>query len=297
MENSFCGKDCNDCLDKEDVGCPGCKAGPGKTGGSLCEIANCCREQYKENCAGCGMNASCEVLAGRNGMFQKWHETRMNEVERSNTVTGSRVRDGHDAAFMYKTLMTIFFLFVASAAGNVISNVVGNMTGVAIIGSLIGVGAGIAQAVLMIRLGEEERAYKVAGICSLVGIGLSLVGAFLTGVFAVMVQYSGMVGVSGLVFGIVLLVASVVLSVISSYKFMVANGRVVEYRDTALSERWFLMSKLLFAVMGGLVIVPVLIFVLPIVGIIVAIPYVIGVLAFGLCQYAFIYQTAEAFRE
>ena len=81
-------------------------------------------------------------------------------------------------------------------------------------------GANLAQAILMIRLGEEERAYKVAGICILVATGLAFVGGGIVGVAGVAVKYSGtVVGIIGLIFGLVLVLAAVVLEIIGAYQF------------------------------------------------------------------------------
>ena len=67
--------------------------------------------------------------------------------------------------------------------------------------------------------------------------------------------------------------------------------------DGALSDRWIVMSKLLFAVLGGIIVVPILFFVLRMIGVIIGLLYILGVLAFGVCEYVFLYQTANRFRE
>ncbi len=38
MGSSYCGKKCDDCLDKAEVGCPGCKSGPGKASGAYVKL-------------------------------------------------------------------------------------------------------------------------------------------------------------------------------------------------------------------------------------------------------------------
>ena len=314
MGNSYCGKNCDDCLDKAEVGCPGCKSGPGKESGALCEIANCCNGRLSTGCATCTSNASCGLFAERETMVQKWNGNRDSAAART-VISGStmeiagdsygeqrtgRSRDRHNAPLLRTSLLAIFWLFLLGGTGNVLSNenLFGSIPAIIVIGSLLNLGASIAQAVLMIRLGQEEDAYKIAGICMMVATGLAFVGGGITGYFGVVMKFSGLKsGGIGLVFGILLVLAAVVLEVIGGYQFLVANARVVERRDAALSERWYVMSKLFFVVLGGIIVVPILMFLLKLFGIILLFLYIVGVLAFGVCEYVFLYQTANRFRE
>ncbi|MBQ8846708.1 MAG: DUF3795 domain-containing protein [Lachnospiraceae bacterium] len=313
MGISYCGKNCDDCLDKAEVGCPGCKSGPGKAPGMLCEIARCCNGRLDEECTMCASGASCELLAEREAMMQKWNGKRssasvgtltsdstMGVTDSAYGEQRSRARDRHNAPLLRTSLLAIFWLFLLGGTGNVLSNenLFGSIPGIIVLGSLLNLGASIAQAVLMIRLGQEEDAYKIAGICMLVATGLAFVGGGITGYFGVVMKFSGLKsGGIGLVFGILLVLAAVVLEVIGGYQFLVANARVVERRDAALSERWYVMSKLFFVVLGGIIVVPILMFLLKLFGIILAFLYIVGVLAFGVCEYVFLYQTANRFRE
>lgn len=318
MGSSYCGKNCNDCLDKEDVGCPGCKNGPGKESGALCEIARCCSDRENGECVMCVSSASCELLAERECMVQKWNGNRGRETEEMSVsgdsagTTGSlygaqrsnKPRDRRDAPFIHKSLIAIFWLFFVPGIGTFLSNesVFGEIPLVTTLGSVITIGACIAQAILMIRLGREEDAYKVAGICTFVGTALAFVGGVIIGC-SVSVKYSPFyapsyeVNKTVLIVGVVVLFAAVILELVSAYQFIVANARVVERRDRELSDHWYLMARLFLVIVTGIVVVPVLIFLLKIVGIIVALLYALGVLVFGILEYVFLYQTAERFRE
>ena len=313
MENSFCGKDCEDCLDRETVGCPGCKNGPGKEGGALCEIARCCSSQYKNFCEVCDNNATCSKLSGRENMLQKWNGSRKRETVDTTIASGtvgtvsgtyaepriSRARDNHDAPFVRSHLIAIFWLFLLAGFGNVLSNenVFGSFSIIIGLGSIISIGANIATAILMIRLGREEGTFKTAGICNLVGTGLLFVGEILVAGALVAMKLSGLAAMSiGAILGIVLLLAAVVLEIIAGYKFLVACGRIVERRDLALASRWYVMSKLFFWIFGGIFILVVLAFIVPGLALILALLFILGVLAFAVCEYVFLYQTANRFR-
>lgn len=46
MGDTYCGKLCEDCQFKDNLQCPGCKTGPGKTWMTECELAKCCMLFY-----------------------------------------------------------------------------------------------------------------------------------------------------------------------------------------------------------------------------------------------------------
>ena len=313
MESSYCGKDCDDCLDREAVGCPGCKNGPGKEDGTLCEIARCCSNKYKNFCEACDSSESCAMLSGRETMMQKWNENRKRETVAPTAVSGTpgtvnsiyseepagRTRDNHDAPFVRSHLIAIFWLFLLAGFGNVLSNenVFGSFSVVIGLGTVMNIGANIATAILMIRLGREEGTFKTAGICNLVGTALLFVGEILVAGALVAMKLSGLAAMSiGAILGIVLLLAAVVLEIIAGYKFLVACGRIVERRDLALASRWYVMSKLFFWIFGGILILVVLAFIVPGLALILALLFILGVLAFAVCEYVFLYQTANRFR-
>ena len=313
MENSFCGKVCDDCLERETVGCPGCKNGPGKDSGTLCEIARCCNNKYKSACEMCDDCSFCERLAERESMMQKWNGNRSRETVSPSVGYGAmgtagrtyaeeqsnRARDNHDAPFVRGHLLAIFWLFLLSGFGNVLSNenVFGSFSIIIGLGSIINIGANIATAILMIRLGREEDTFKTAGICNLVGTGLLFVAELiLAGALAAM-KFSGLAaGGIGAILAILMLLAAVVLEIIAGYKFLVACGRIVERRDLALASRWYVMSKLFFWIFGGIIILLILMFIMPGIALILTFLFALGVLAFGVCEYVFLYQTANRFR-
>ncbi len=272
MENSYCGKNCDDCLDKAEVGCPGCKSGPGKESGALCEIANCCNGRQSTGCATCTSNASCGLFAEREAMMQKWNGNRGRETSGVSVTAGTigtasssyeeqrsgRPSDRHNASLLRKSLLAIFWLVLLVGAGNVLANenLFGHVPGIIVFGTLISLGASVARAVLMIRLGQEEHAYKVAGVCMLIACGLMFVAELVTAGFLAVMKFSSLAaGGVGVIFEILLLLAAVVLEIIGGYQFLVANARVVEQRDEALSKRWYTMSKLYFAVLAGIIVV------------------------------------------
>lgn len=306
MEYSRCGKNCDDCLEREEVGCPGCMKGPGKEKGALCEIAQCCEDRGEAECALCRRNDTCSILAERERMMQKWNANKKSEavgMPYAASVTGmngaaytesktGKSRDGRDAAFIRSSLLAIFWLFIASGIGNVLSEF-SFVPGLAIISSLVALGASIARAVILIRLGREEDAYKVSGICTIVAFPLAFLGGVLSAV--------GIISLSSLkamvILALVCIIASVVLEIIAVYKFLMANAWIVDRRDIALSERWKSMAKWFLLLLGIAVVLILILMAVPMLGVLLVFAYLLGVLAFGICEYVFLYQTANRFRE
>ena len=313
MENSYCGKNCEDCLDKADVGCPGCKLGPGKQESALCKIAKCCEYKETDGCGSCASSMSCSLLAGRESMLQQWNgrsrETASAVVATAGTVSTpngeqwtGRSRNSQDAPFIRKSLIALFWLFLIGGIVNVVfdERILGMFPPVVLwSGMLIGFGISIAQGIMMVRLGREELTYKVAGICSLIANSILFVANIIITVVNEMIEEpSGLAaGIIIMIFALLLLLGALVLTIISGYKFLKANARVVEWRDPDLSDRWNVMSKLYFAIFGGIPVIILFAFLLPLLGLLVMFAYLLGVLAFGVCEYVFIYQTANRFKE
>jgi hypothetical protein len=53
MAETYCGKTCTSCIQKEALNCPGCKVGPGRQYSGECALAKCCRnKKHQEELSG-----------------------------------------------------------------------------------------------------------------------------------------------------------------------------------------------------------------------------------------------------
>lgn len=55
---TYCGKTCAACSEKEALLCSGCKTGAE----GECKLADCCREKGHESCDTCGFHEGCATL-------------------------------------------------------------------------------------------------------------------------------------------------------------------------------------------------------------------------------------------
>ena len=81
MDNSYCGKNCETCMDKEALNCPGCKEGPGKYHSDECAVASCAREKGIP-CTACASCGGCPKFMGKNRIpRQRLWDKKSREVE------------------------------------------------------------------------------------------------------------------------------------------------------------------------------------------------------------------------
>lgn len=88
MSESYCGKSCETCMDKEALSCPGCKEGPGRFHSDECGIASCARAKGS-HCMECGALGECSKFRGRNRIAQQrlWdRQSRESEQQYDNAV-------------------------------------------------------------------------------------------------------------------------------------------------------------------------------------------------------------------
>lgn len=86
MGDTYCGKLCEDCQFKDNLQCPGCKTGPGKTWMTECELAKCCMDKGHQNCTTCSYSTSCGKLRGRDNEPERRLERRSYEQEKQKKI-------------------------------------------------------------------------------------------------------------------------------------------------------------------------------------------------------------------
>lgn len=101
MGDTYCGKLCEDCQFKDNLQCPGCKTGPGKTWMTECELAKCCMDKGHQNCTTCSYSTSCGKLRGRDNEPERRLERRSYEQEKQKKIADK-------ADFLGKWLWILF---------------------------------------------------------------------------------------------------------------------------------------------------------------------------------------------
>ena len=115
MAETYCGKNCTECAQKESLNCQGCKTGPGRQFGGACELAKCVRDKGHETCETCGFKGSCGTLRSRDSM----PDYRRRKIEAEETRKAAIAKR---APVLDKWLWILFWLFIPSEIGGLMAN-------------------------------------------------------------------------------------------------------------------------------------------------------------------------------
>ena len=115
MAETYCGKTCAECIQKETMNCFGCKTGPGSQYGGDCELAKCCRSKGHQECTTCGFNGNCGTLRGKDSMPE--YRIKRMEAEKNRAAAIAK-----RASVMGKWLWILFWLIIPSTIASVLIN-------------------------------------------------------------------------------------------------------------------------------------------------------------------------------
>ena len=279
MAETYCGKTCAQCAEKESLSCPGCKAGPARQPDGDCTLALCCREKGHQDCATCSYNGSCYTLRGKDRM----PEYRLKAIEAEWIRAAALAKR---APIFGRWLWALFWLIVPNAVA-VFAATIGTKASIpalSIFGQVLNAICTLASGAILIRLSFEEERYRTAGICVLLS---SVIGA---------VQY--IPGISGILAWILLLsIASGVISIYGISKEVAAHSAVVVDLDSELAEKWSKFFVRFLQLSAATVGSALLMLIFPSIGALCTIAVSIGLLVIGALKLVYLYRTARLFRK
>lgn len=280
MSETYCGKSCVDCAQKEALNCPGCKAGPGRQFGCDCELAKCVRSKGHEACDTCNFKGNCGTLRSRNNMPDYRRRKREAEAQRKAAIAKR-------APVLGKWLWVLFWLIVPSTIAGLMTqdSVIEFAPALYISGQILNAIVSVAYGLILMKLASEEDRYRTAGICALVAGGVSVLLAFITGTAATPTWT--------LLFSI----PAAIVSLVGEYNEYMAHSTVLTGVDDALSEKWEKLWKWyigLFCAMFSSLLVMIII---PLLGALVILVAAIGVIVVSILKLVYLYRTAKIFRD
>ncbi len=279
MAETYCGKTCAECKQKEILSCAGCKQGPGRITGGDCRIAKCCREKGHQECSTCGFCETCSKLRGK----QYMPEYRLKAMEAEKCLAAQIAQR---APVLGRWIWILFWLIIPDTVAAILTNkpVVGWLPSLLIPGQILGAVSLFAYGIILLRLTPYEERYSTAGICKLVG---SLMNALLCIPF--FMKDAGWL----LVFGLI----AVVANPISQCFEFTAHRVVLSTLDNKLADKWTTLTKWyigMYCVLLGTMVLPGLI---PFIGALWVFAAAIGMVAVSVLKLVFLYITAKRFRE
>lgn len=277
MAETYCGKSCADCSKRNELNCPGCKAGPGRLFKTECELARCAIGKGHESCETCVHRGNCGNLRSRD--FQMNYRERALKAEESRKAAIAK-----RVPVMGKWLWILFWIVIFANIPSLMTldMVVEVFPGMLLVGNLLTLIFALSYGLVLLKLRSEEDMYRIAGICHLIGAVVS----FALDTFT-----------DGEAWTLVISLPGLIVSMVGVYNEYMAHSAVLSGVDNDLSEKWEKLWKweigLLAVVLGSILIV----FILPVIGAILALGGAIGTAVVGIVKIVYLYRSATCFRE
>ena len=280
MAETYCGKSCESCTQKEQKLCPGCRLGPGRAWSGDCEIAVCCRDKGHETCGTCTNSRYCGKRGRRDVMPDYRRRRQEAEADRKELLA-------RQAPFMGKWLWILFWLVIPGTVASILGMdaLAAAAPGVYLFGKYLGVACSLAYGLILLKVASKHDVYRTAGILRLVTAAASLALALLAG--------------KGSVTGWALLISlpGGVVGLVATYQEYMAHASVLDSLDRTLAEKWRTLWKwyigVFIATFGSLVVM----LMFQLLGLLVLLAAVIGMVVVEILALVYLYQSAKEFRE
>ena len=279
MAESYCGKNCDQCGEKEILGCPGCKVGPGNLIGTECEQARCCISKGLTECAACEFCEDCYTVKQKDRFLQLRLEAVEKEKSKNEMLAGG-------APILGSWLSVAFWLIVPSVIGYILSNSAIFEAGEFFIalGRMVNSCCAMVYSLILLRLGFIEKRYRFAGLCVLAGVLISSATNYM---------FSGS---EVPMWTLAISIPTTVISFLGEYFEFMAHSTVLTDVNDKMSTKWNTLWRWYFgssaAHYGGVL----LTFVIPALGVMLIKAGDIGTLITRMLKLLYLRQTVRIFR-
>ncbi len=279
MAETYCGKNCAQCAEKEILGCPGCKVGPGNLIGTECELARCCISKGQTECTACEYSEECSTLQERDRFLQYRLQTVEKEKERRNAAAKR-------GPLLGKWLWIAFWLIIPSTLGSLLSNdtLFGTELAFFVPGQVLSTVCALAYGLILLRLTSTDIRYRTAAICVLAGTLISTLTNF---VFS---------GSEVPMWAVAISIATTVLSYLGEYNEFMAHSAVLTDLDDGLATKWKTLWRWYIGSFGAFIGGTVLMMIVPTVGVMLTTAGSIGMVGTRVLKLVYLYRTAKCFR-
>ena len=276
MEETYCGKLCNECSDLESGLCSGCKTGPGRKYSGDCNLASCARAKGHESCGTCSFQSNCEKYRNRYQIPEERARKAQEELAR-------HVLLSQRATVLGKWLWILFWLVVPGIIGSFLANDYTEhyMPTVFGVGEVIQFGCSLIYGLILLKLTSMDDRYMSAGICTVI----SAFGSALTATFTVNPVLSLLVSIPG-----------IVIALYGEHSEYMAHSSVLMDIDPELGLKWETLWKWYLGLNIGTLCSAFLI-VIPLLGALLVFGCGIGLLVIAVLKLVYLYRSAKAFRE
>lgn len=280
MTETYCGKSCAECTQKEQLNCSGCKTGPGRQFGGDCELAKCIRDKGHKTCDTCSYKGNCGTLRSRDNM-PDYRRRKIEAEEKRKAAIAKR------APVLGKWLWIIFWLIIPSTIGSLMANesTAKILPGLFMPGQIINAICSLTYGAILLKLGSEEDRYRTAGICALIAGASSALAAIVNG------------GFEGATWILIFTIPAAIIALVGEYNEYMAHSAVLSGVDNELSEKWEVLWKWYIGLFLGIFGSILVMLIIPVLGAIAVIGCTIGTVVVGILKLVYLYRTAKIFRE
>ena len=273
---TYCGKDCDVCLQREKLNCCGCTDGPGSKFEGDCVIAKCAQEKGHETCETCSFKENCSLLRSCVCMADERLKKVEAEVKRKATIA-------ERAPVLGKWLWILFWLIIPSSVGSIMAHKYNLEILPALFwpGQVITIVTSLAYGGILLKLNAVDGRYKSAGIYALAATVVSTIATMMNGSnWALTFSLPG-----------------AIIMQISEYHQYMAHSAALSGVDDVLSGKWKVLWKWRIWILVGMVCSGVILLLVPILGLLALLAALIGVLVVEIRKLLYLFRTAKAFRE
>ena len=283
MTKTFCGKDCELCTQKEQLGCWGCTDDENRILYRTCEIANCCWTMRYETCGNCYAQEECEKLKKCNDM----PSYRMQQKDAEAMKKADALRK---APFMAKWLMVLFGIMIVATVGSILSSefVQESIPALYYVGTVVNIVGGLLCALIMLKLSCEEALYRSAAYCYLGSTAISLV--------TVLIMYLSTDLTAVLVFSLLLSIVAMIVVLLSIYYEYKAHANAVRDTSEAMADKWEELWGYTVKILIALVVLLMFSSTLGILGIIASLIVLILFVVVSIVKFVYVYETGKLFQ-
>lgn len=276
MENeTYCGKSCETCTERERTACPGCQRGPGSAFGD-CAIARCCREKNHVNCQTCTSESFCGLRRGRDQ--EPYHRQQKREQEAQQKQA---LRD--DAPVLVRWISVLFWLFIPQIIAGLMTheNVVAAFPSLLLPGTVLHTICLLTYGYALWRMQEIHEGYRSAAFCMLV---MALANAL--SLLAIPTALQILMGLAVAVVGFV-----------GVYLEFTAHAEVLSPSEPQLAQQWRKLWKWNLWCLAALVIALVLLLLAPVLAALTVLAAAIATIVLEVLKLVYLRRMANHFRE
>lgn len=272
MAETYCGKNCAACEERQQLNCPGCRMGPGKVyQGGDCAIAKCCISRHHSACAECTTASTCFNLRSSN------HAAATRLKKQKDTIAGQQRLLGR-CKLLGNWLLVLFWLLIISTVSGTVLQSVPELELPAAIASLT---LNVCYALVLLRLSAESYSYRIAGISALVCAGLSL--------------FASLLGDSG--WAVAVTFVAVIPAFIKDFQEFMGHAEAIKEFDSDMAEKWVVLWYWNLGCLCATVVGTVLTLIGLVLAAFVVIAAALGTVVVAVIKLIYLYRTAKACRE